>query len=31
VVRLGGNGQVALYNAAGQVDAIVDLSGYYTN
>ena len=31
VVRLGGSGQVALYNAAGQVDAIVDLSGYYTS
>ena len=31
VVRLGSSGQVALYNAAGQVDAIVDLSGYYSN
>ena len=31
VVRLGPNGQVALYNPAGQVDAILDLSGYYTN
>ena len=31
VVRLGSGGQLALYNALGQVDAIVDLNGYYTN
>jgi hypothetical protein len=31
VVRPGAGGQLALYNAAGQVDAVIDLSGYYTN
>ena len=31
VVRLGPNGQVALYNPVGLVDAILDLTGYYTN
>jgi hypothetical protein len=31
VSRLGGDGKVALYNATGQVDAIIDVSGYYSN
>jgi hypothetical protein len=31
VVGLGPGGQLSLYDAAGQVDAIVDLNGYYTS
>jgi murein DD-endopeptidase MepM/ murein hydrolase activator NlpD len=31
VSRLGSDGKVALYNATGQVDAIIDVSGYYSN
>jgi len=31
VSRLGGDGRVALYNATGRVDAIIDIEGYYSN
>ena len=31
VSRLGGDGKVALYNATGRVDAIIDVEGYYSN
>jgi hypothetical protein len=31
VSRLGADGKVALYNATGLVDAIIDVQGYYSN
>ena len=31
VSRLGSDGKVALFNATGRVDAIIDIEGYYSN